>query len=128
MFVRGTALKELHGLDTGFFLYCEEEDFALRTKKAGWKTYFVPQAEIMHIGGASSADARLRPALQREYYISFFRYLRLHHGRIYAFAFRLVIALKVLRRALAGKAAFGLVRFIVRGAPEKDSLRYKQVV
>lgn len=126
MFVRGSVLKELHGLDTGYFLYCEEEDFALRIQKAGWKTYFVPQARIMHIGGASSSDAMLRPALQREFYISFFRYLRLHHSSAYALAFRLIITLKILRRALVGKTAFSLAGFILRGAPEKDSLRYRQ--
>ncbi|MGH8282850.1 MAG: glycosyltransferase family 2 protein, partial [Gammaproteobacteria bacterium] len=102
------------------------EDFALRVQKAGWRTCFIPQARIMHIGGASSSDAMLRPALQREFYISFFRYLRLHHGSIYAFAFRLVTALKILRRALVGKATYSLAGFVLRGAPESESMRYKQ--
>ena len=126
MFVRGTVLKALNGLDTGYFLYCEEEDFALRVKQAGWQTYCVPQARIMHVGGASSSNTELRPAMQREFYISFFRYLRLHHGALYGLAFRAVLALKTLRRALAGKAEFGLVCFVLQGAPGKASLRYRQ--
>lgn len=126
LFVRGTALKKLGGLDTGYFLYCEEEDFALRVKKAGWQTYWVPQAEIMHIGGASSSQAEMRPALQKEFYISFFRYLRLHHGWLYARVFRVVLGLKLLRRAFSGKAELALVVFVLRGAPEKESLRYRQ--
>lgn len=124
MFIRGTTLKSLNGLDTGYFLYCEEEDFALRLHKAGWKTYFVPEAEITHIGGASSSEASLRPALQREYYISFFRYLRIHHSLPYATLFRMAVLLKVLRRAVAGKLPFGLAWFVLRGAPEKYSIRY----
>lgn len=126
MFVRGAVLKALNGLDTGYFLYCEEEDFALRVKQAGWQAYCVPQARIMHVGGASSSDAALRPAMQREFYISFFRYLRKHYGRLHTLAWRAVFALKLLRRALAGKAEFGLVRFVLQGAPEKASLRYRQ--
>ena len=126
MFIRGTVFRDLHGLDTGYFLYCEEEDFAIRVSKAGWKTYHVPQAKIMHIGGASSADPALHSALQREYYISFFHYLREHHGMLYTLIFRFVIVLKVLRRALIGKAPYRLVGFVLSGAPEKESLRYKQ--
>ena len=125
LFVRGSVLRELNGLDTGYFLYCEEEDFALRVRQAGWKTYCVPQARIMHVGGASSTDAALRPALQREFYISFFRYLRLHHSPLYAAAFRLITLLKVLSRTLRGNASFDLVTFIWHGAPQARSLRYK---
>jgi GT2 family glycosyltransferase len=125
MFIRGSVLRDLGGLDTGYFLYCEEEDFALRVHRAGWKTYLVPQARIMHIGGASSGGEVRRPALQREFYISFFRYLRRHHGRFYTFCFRMVTVLKLWRRALRGRADFELVKFVWRGAPEKDSLRYQ---
>lgn len=125
MFIRGSVLRDLGGLDTSYFLYCEEEDFALRVHRAGWKTYLVPDAMIMHIGGASSGGETRRPALQREFYISFFRYLRRHHGRLYASCFRVVTVFKLWRRALRGRADFELVKFVWRGAPEKDSLRYQ---
>lgn len=125
MFIRGSVLRDLGGLDTSYFLYCEEEDFALRVHKAGWKTYLVPDAVIMHIGGASSGGETRRPALQREFYISFFRYLRRHHGGLYASCFRAVTVFKLWRRALRGRADFELVRFVWRGAPEKESLRYQ---
>ena len=126
MFIRATALRQLHGLDTGYFLYCEEEDFAWRAHEAGWKAYHVPEAKIRHIGGGSSTEVRLRTALQQEYYISLFRYLRLHHGAVYAFLFRVLTVAKILRRALFGKAPYSLVRFILHGAPENQSLRYRQ--
>ncbi|HVA54422.1 MAG TPA: glycosyltransferase family 2 protein [Gammaproteobacteria bacterium] len=126
MFIRGTVFRELNGLDTGYFLYCEEEDFAMRVRKAGWKTYHVPQAKIMHIGGASSKDPAVRPALKQEYYISLFRYLRIHCSYISVLIFRLVYALRLLRRAITGKARYELALFVLSGAPEKESLRYKQ--
>ena len=126
MFVRGTALRQLHGLDIGYFLYCEEEDFARRAHEAGWRAYHVPEAKIRHIGGGSSMEAGLRPALQREYYISLFRYLRLHHSPAYAYLFRLLATVKICRRVLFGKAPYSLLRFVFRGAPENQSLRYRQ--
>lgn len=126
MFVRATVLWQLGGLDAGYFLYCEEEDFAWRIHQAGRKVYHVPQARIRHIGGASSKQPELQLALQREYYISLFRYLRTLHGAAYAFVFRLLVAAKILRRVLAGRAPFGLLGFVLRGAAESRSLRYRQ--
>lgn len=125
MFMRCTVLKELGGLDTGYFLYCEEEDYALRVRRAGLQTWLVPAARIMHVGGASSQGAELKPRLQQEFYISFCRYLRLHYGPAYGLAFRLVTALKLLKRALTGRVPFGLVGFVLRGAPESASLRHQ---
>lgn len=125
MFMRSTVSAELGGLDTGYFLYCEEEDYALRVQRAGWQTWLVPEARIMHVGGASSQGAELKPRLQQEFYISFSRYLRLHYTPAYGFAFRLVTALKLLKRALTGRAPFGLVGFVLRGAPESASLRHQ---
>ena len=125
MFMRCTVLKELGGLDTGYFLYCEEEDYALRVRRAGLQTWLVPGAEIMHVGGASSQGAELKPRLQREFYISFCRYLRLHYSPAYVLAFRLVTALKLSKRALTGRVPFGLVGFVLRGAPDAASLRHQ---
>ena len=125
MFIRGSVLQELGGLDTSYFLYCEEEDFALRVHRGGWKSYLVPQAEILHVGGASSGDEARRARLQREFYISFCRYLRMHYGTLYGFAFRCVTALKLLKRALVGRAPFSLAGFVLRGAPESESLRHQ---
>lgn len=126
MFIRGTIFRQLNGLDTGYFLYCEEEDFAMRVRKAGWETYHVPQAKIMHIGGASSNDPVMREVLKQEYYISLFRYLRIHHGYISVLMFRLSYALKLLRRSVMGKASYKLALFVLYGAPEDESMRYKQ--
>lgn len=125
MFMRSTVLKELGGLDTGYFLYCEEEDYALRVRRAGLQTWLVPQAEIMHVGGASSQSAELKPRLQQEFYISFCRYLRLHYSPAYGLGFRLVTALKLLKRALTGRVPFGLVGFVLKGAPDSASLRHQ---
>lgn len=125
MFMRCTVLKELGGLDTGYFLYCEEEDYALRVHRAGLQTWLVPQAEIMHVGGASSQGAELKPRLQQEFYISFCRYLRLHYSPAYGLAFRLVTSLKLLKRALTGRVPFALAGFVLRGAPDSASLRHQ---
>ncbi|MBC8412620.1 MAG: glycosyltransferase family 2 protein [Nitrospira sp.] len=51
---RASALKD-HGLfDERFYIYYEETDLCLNLKRKGWKIYFIPDAEVIHVGGASS--------------------------------------------------------------------------
>jgi len=52
--VRKKMLDEIGYFDERFYIYYEETDLCMRAKKAGWTIYFIPDAEVMHIGGASS--------------------------------------------------------------------------
>jgi len=58
MLARADAVRDVGLLDDGFFMYCEEIDWAWRMRKASWQTWLVPSAEVTHIGGASSQQAR----------------------------------------------------------------------
>ena len=49
------VFKQTGGFDERFFMYCEETDWCWRIKQAGWKCLFTPEAEIIHLGGASAA-------------------------------------------------------------------------
>lgn len=51
---RKKLLDDLRGFDERFFIYYEETDLCRRAKAAGWKVFFIPDAEVEHIGGASS--------------------------------------------------------------------------
>lgn len=52
--VRRKAFLEAHGFDEAFFFYAEESDLCARLKKAGWGVAFLPEAQIIHIRGAST--------------------------------------------------------------------------
>ncbi len=54
MFLRRSMLEDIGFFDERFYIYYEETDLCLRAKQAGWKVFFVPEAEVEHIGGASS--------------------------------------------------------------------------
>ncbi len=58
MMARGTAVAEIGPLDEGFFMYCEEIDWAWRFHKAGWEVWLEPAAQVVHHGGASTGQAR----------------------------------------------------------------------
>ena len=52
--VRKKMLDEIGAFDERFYIYYEETDLCMRAKMAGWTIYFIPDAEVTHIGGASS--------------------------------------------------------------------------
>ncbi len=58
MLARGAAVRQVGLLDERFFMYCEEIDWAWRMHKAGWEVWMVPEARIIHHGGASTDQAK----------------------------------------------------------------------
>jgi N-acetylglucosaminyl-diphospho-decaprenol L-rhamnosyltransferase len=53
MLVRREAIDAVGPLDEDFFLFSEETDWHYRFERAGWKVFFTPDAEAVHVGGAS---------------------------------------------------------------------------
>ncbi len=60
MLVRRQALEDVGPLDEGYFLHCEDLDWFMRFRQAGWPIYLIPDAEARHHQGACSADRPLR--------------------------------------------------------------------
>ena len=79
MMIRRQLIKDIGLLDEGFFLYFEEVDYFYRAAKAGWQTWYVPAAKVMHIEGAATGikSAKRRP---KYWYDSRRRYFIKHHG------------------------------------------------
>jgi GT2 family glycosyltransferase len=53
LLVRRAAAAEVGLFDEAFFMFSEETDWLHRFRAAGWKVLFTPQAEVVHVGGAS---------------------------------------------------------------------------
>jgi N-acetylglucosaminyl-diphospho-decaprenol L-rhamnosyltransferase len=51
--LRRAAFDDVGSFDEGFFLFSEETDWCYRLREAGWQSFFFPDAEIVHVGGAS---------------------------------------------------------------------------
>ena len=52
--IRKAMLEEIGFFDERFYIYYEETDLCMRAKESGWTVFFTPDAEVIHIGGASS--------------------------------------------------------------------------
>jgi GT2 family glycosyltransferase len=97
MLVRRAVVEQVGGLDEQFFMYCEEVDWAMRIKGAGWGVYCVPAAKVVHHAGQSTAQRRndMLVALWR----SRFRLYTKHYGPIRNWAIRCVVRLGLTYRA-----------------------------
>jgi N-acetylglucosaminyl-diphospho-decaprenol L-rhamnosyltransferase len=51
--VRRAACDEVGLFDEDFFLFSEETDWFYRFHQAGWSVWFTPDAEAVHVGGAT---------------------------------------------------------------------------
>ena len=77
--LRRTAFDEIGPFDEEFFLFSEETDWCYRLREAGWKSFFYPGAEIVHVGGASwRAESA---TLFTEQVRGHLRFLAKHHGQ-----------------------------------------------
>jgi N-acetylglucosaminyl-diphospho-decaprenol L-rhamnosyltransferase len=90
LLVRRQLLDEVGAFDTSFFMFNEEVDLCYRARAAGWSVVFYPEAEFVHIGGASTGQAW--PQLYREQLRSHLRFLAKHRGLSEAERARWVLA------------------------------------
>lgn len=77
MFFKKDVFNNIGGFDTNIFLYYEETDICYRLKKNGFKTYFLPELQYIHLEG-KSANRNLD--LKFEHWISYFYVTRKNFG------------------------------------------------
>ena len=58
--LRREVIAQTGMFDENFFMYCEEIDWAIRIREAGWKAVCVPSAEVVHYGGQSTGQVKPR--------------------------------------------------------------------
>lgn len=89
MMVRRQVLEEVGPLDAGYFIYADEIDWCYRMAKAGWRTYYIPTADVIHIGGASMDRAASRRVILK--LTSQYRFYWKHYSRSRRLAWRVML-------------------------------------
>lgn len=56
--LRREAIAQTGLFDEQFRLYCEEVDWAMRIRAAGWQAVCIPTSKVVHFGGQSTAQVR----------------------------------------------------------------------
>jgi GT2 family glycosyltransferase len=129
MFIRASAFEAIGGMDTNYFLYCEEEDIALRLNRSGYDVFVVPEAKYQHfIRKSTESETRDSLVFLKEFYISLLYFYRKNFGFGYRMAVQVLLFLKMLLKFYNGTGYVKLAFFILAGANVKHSLRFKQKI
>jgi hypothetical protein len=101
---RRAAVEATGPLDEGYFMYSEEVDWCRRMQAAGWPSWCVPTAEVVHHGGQSVGQ---RPArMYVELHRSRARYYARYHRRAFVLAARLLTRIAMLKETLVTWRAY----------------------
>lgn len=95
MMIRREALAGVGLLDEGFFMYCEEVDWCLRARRAGWQIYQLPTAKIVHHVGQSTGQ--FREEMLIELHRSRYYLFRKHYSPAFVRAHRAITRLGLAR-------------------------------
>lgn len=110
--------KEIGGYSDYFYLYGEQNDYAFRALKAGYKLIYTPQAKLWHKGGVSTCGGDKKSA-RIEYWTTMatLKLAVLHLNKVEAKRFLYVWPtrkfFKLLVFLLIGKTSFSNVKAII---------------
>jgi GT2 family glycosyltransferase len=80
MMVRRGVIEQVGVLDEDYFLFLEETDWCYRMKRAGWRIYHVPDAEVYHCQGKSAEKEKKRARV--EYFRSRYHFFKKNKGSL----------------------------------------------
>ena len=123
LMLRREAVEQIGGLDEHFFMYLEDMDYCIRLRQAGWKLYYLPEGEIVHLGGASSGG-RMRNYSVHSYRALFYFYGK-HFSYPVAVAARAMVISALAPRWLWNWAAY---RFSGKTLYRQNERDLKQVI
>ena len=98
MLLRREVYEQIGGFDEEFFMYAEEADWQRRMQNERWEVVFVPNACVIHLGGASGLSEKA--TINRHFFDSLDTYQRKHHGIAGLISLRMAMAVGCLLRSV----------------------------
>ncbi len=124
LMVRREIAQQVGWLDDRFFIYCEEIDWCMRIKHAGWQIWCVPSAEIVHHEARSSRQ--FRDAMFVELWRARFRLFDKHYSPAFRWAARQIVRAGLWNAARQARAA-ARAGVVTQDELEKRLAAYSQV-
>ncbi|MGC8880428.1 MAG: glycosyltransferase family 2 protein [Anaerolineae bacterium] len=98
--LRRAALDQIGLLNERYFMYAEEVDICYRLAQLRWQVWWVPQAEVVHLGGGSTT--MVSDEMLVELYRSKHRFICEAQGWMAGEAFRAILLVASLARVMVG--------------------------
>lgn len=100
MMTKKEVITKVGLMDEGIFMYMDEVELCYRIKKAGFKVMFYPEAEIIHLFGASSRSGRMDPILN--IYRGLLYFYKKHYSPFQLFILKIMLKLKAIGALFLG--------------------------
>jgi len=117
MLVRKEVIEDIGLFDPSYRIYCEDVDFCLRAREAGWKCYYEPEALVWHKVSSSSGGGftpfKMENRLRSTHKL--FQRFKPMWWRVLLFPVHLS-GFMLLLGALILRGKFGLAAALLRGA------------
>lgn len=125
MLFKRECFERIGGFDTGFFLYCEEEDISKRVWNSGYKVSFSPRAQITHYCGKSTKRSF---EIEREFLISYFKLLNKHFSLLPRSVFKILFFIRYLKKTLRDSKNLPFLLLVLDSNKDKKSLKHIQKI
>lgn len=122
LMIKRDVFERIGGFSEDYFMYAEDVDLCYKVRTAGYRNYYVPEAELIHFGGSSSkhAPSNFSVVMMRE---SIWRFLRKTRGDLYGTGYRVaMLSSAVCRLVLLGMTSL-VGRFRHRRRSSNSSLQ-----
>lgn len=119
LIIKRQVFEQVNGFSPNYFMYSEDTDLCFKVMMAGFKSYYVRDARVIHYGGQSSAvssEGDFASIMMRE---SLKRFFDVRRGSPRATLYQFAMALTALCRLFVIASVFVLSL----GAYRKDGLR-----
>lgn len=104
MMLRREVIQQTGLFDEQYFMYCEEIDWSMRIRRAGWEILCVPTARVTHLEGRSTRQTR--PDSIINLWHSRLRFFRTYYARPKYWLTRAIIRLGMRRKLSATQRAY----------------------
>jgi GT2 family glycosyltransferase len=101
MLVQRRILSEVGILDEHYYTSLCEHDWCHRIRKAGWRVMFVPEAQIVHVGGEHSINSKgvsRNPVPLIRYHANRYYFFKKHYGRVAVLLLRPIMIVGLVLR------------------------------
>lgn len=122
LMVRRSVIDRIGGMDESFFMYYEEVDLCYRIKQSGWRTVFVPDAVVTHLGGRSASQISVMSRILM--LTSLLIFFRKYRGKLATGFFSCVFKPAIILRDVCN-VAIGAVTFIFATVASNNRKREK---
>lgn len=92
--------EKVGGWDEAIFMYMDEVEFCYRIKKAGWPIFFYPEAEVIHLGRASSRRGKKDPIIN--IYRGLVYFYQKHRGKLARWVLHFLLKTKAILALILG--------------------------